>query len=132
MSVRSGAGSGVGIVARMARLACPKAERPWVDAMFAELDSVDGGQRSDWASGVIEIVLAAVAIRVRTVPAGIRAGIACAMCAILLFALGSRAELELVTLDDDVLFQGAMLSGAVSAGFGILAIIWIFNATDPA
>jgi hypothetical protein len=54
------------------------------------------------------------------------------MCAILLFALGSRAELELMTLDDDVLFQGAMLSGAVSAGFGVLAIIWIFNATDPA
>ena len=113
-----------------ARIACPRAERTWVDAMFAELDAVDPTRRADWSMGAFAIVLSGIRLRCASVPIWIWLAIVLAFSAAVLFVIGSRSEVEALTMDDDVFLRFAWISGGLLVGLGILAITWIYNHTD--
>jgi hypothetical protein len=119
-----------GMLHRAARIMCPRAEREWIDAMFAELDDMESSRRSAWTLGAFGIVLSGIRLRAATVPLYIWAGIVLASIAVVLFAMGSRTEVEALLMDDDVFLRFAWISGVLLVGLGVLAITWIFNHTD--
>lgn len=119
-----------GILHRTARTVCPRAERGWVDAMFAELDSVDSSRRTGWTLGAFAIALSGIRLRAATVPAVIWGGIVLMLGAVVLFAMGSHSEVEALLMDDDVFLRFAWVSGALLVVLGIVAITWIFNHTE--
>jgi hypothetical protein len=98
--------------------------------MFAELGAIDAPPRMDWTVGAIAIVVSGIAMRAATVPAYILFGMLAALGFMVLFALGSRSEVEAFLMDDDVFLRFAWLSGVLFIGLGLLAITWIYNHTD--
>lgn len=118
------------MVHRVARLACPRGEREWVDAMFAELESVEEAGRGRWMMGALGVASSAVWLRAATVPAAIWSGMAVLLVAVVLFAMGSRSDVEALLMDDDVFLRFAWATGALLVGLGVLAITWIYNHTD--
>jgi hypothetical protein len=119
-----------GIMHHTARFMCPRAEREWIDAMFAELDGMESSHRAAWTLGAFNIAFSGIRLRAATVPASIWCGIVLASAAVVLFAIGSRSEVEALLMDDDVFLRFAWISGVLLVGLGVLAITWIFNHTD--
>jgi hypothetical protein len=114
----------------VARAACPRTKRGWIDAMFAELDEVDERGRASWTRGAVAITGWAIGLRAGAVPASIWWGMAIAVHAVVLFAIGSRSDVEALLMDDDVFLRFAWGSGALLVGLGVLAITWIYSHTD--
>jgi hypothetical protein len=80
--------------------------------------------------GAAGIAFASLHTRITTLPLVIWGGLLVASFALALFLAGSATEAELLLMEDDVFAPLAWLSAALLAGFGILAITWIFNKTD--
>lgn len=119
-----------GMLHRAARFMCPRAERDWIDAMFAELEGIESSNRSGWRLGAFSIVFSGIRLRAATVPYYVWAGIVLASIAVVVFAIGSRSEVEALLMDDDVFLRFAWVSGVLLVGLGILAITWIYSHTD--
>ncbi len=131
MTARPGALRNPALVHRAARAVCPAPERPWVDAMFAELDAVEGPARGAWALGALSIVWSVITLRAGAlVPAPMWWGIVAALHAVVAFAIGSRTDIEALWVDDDVCLRLAWLSGALLIGLGALAINRIFSQAN--
>lgn len=118
------------MVYRIARLACPRGEREWVDAMFAELECVDETGKAPWMMGALGVAGSAIWLRAGTVPTVIWWGMAILVAALALFSMGSRSEVEALLMDDDVFLRFAWVTGVLLVGLGVLAITWIYNHTD--
>jgi hypothetical protein len=120
------------IVHRVIRIICPRAERGWLDAMFAELPSIDdGGARVSWTAGAAGTLAAVVRMRaVNVVPPSLWVAIALSLTGVVLFALGSQFEVEGAGMDDDAYLPFAWVATVLLVGFGVLAIIRIFVTPD--
>ncbi|MBI5288733.1 MAG: hypothetical protein HY873_07145 [Chloroflexi bacterium] len=102
-----------------------------MDAMFAELESVEGPARASWALGALSIVWAVISLRAGAlVPTVVWWGIVGALHAAVAFGIGSRTDIEAAGMDDDVFLRLAWLSGALLIGLGLLAINRIFSQTN--
>lgn len=130
MTARSGPVPRRGVLHRMARVACPRGERAWIDAMFAELDAVDAPRRAAWMLGAVGVVAWGIRLRAGSVPASVWWGIVIASHAVVAFAIGSQSDFEGLLMDDDVFLRFAWVSGVLLVGLSVLAINWIFNLTD--
>ena len=118
--MRLDAGNG-GYLGRLARAACPRAERPWLDALFAELATIEGAwPRRLWLLGAVQLVAARNVERlgaglVRHLNLAIVAALAGATAA----ATFSRSGHE--ALGDDDVFIGLALVFA-AAGVALLGL----------
>jgi hypothetical protein len=119
-----------GLLHRTARTLCPRGERAWIDAMFAELHAVDAPRRPAWAFGAFAIVLSGIRLRIGSVPALVWWTMLIVAHAVVIFAIASQTDFEHLRMDDDVCMRFAWVSGGLLVGLGVLAITWIFNHTD--
>src|SRR5262245_10537562 len=126
----AGEGPHTSMLHRGARTICPRTERAWVDAMFAELDAVEESGRTDWILGAFSIVLSGLKLRAASVPLAIWLGIVLAFGAVVLLAFGSRSGCEGLLMVDDVFLGFAWVSGVLLVGLAVLAINWMYNHTD--
>jgi hypothetical protein len=121
---------GIGMLHRVARTACPVDQRPWIDAMFAELDEIDTASRRSWMLGALAIVGSVVSMRAGLVPALVWWGIVASAHALVVLAIGSRSDFDRWGMDDDVFMRFAWVAGVLLVGLGVFAINRIFNHTD--
>lgn len=105
------------VLYRISRAACPAADRPWLDALFAESDAVESGRtRLVWLFGAWGLLIDRQARRLDS-----RLLIAAALCLALSLASGALwfTGYEGLSLDDDFYMAGAAVF--VSALVGLSA-----------
>lgn len=87
------------VLYRISRTACPASDRPWLDALFAEIDAVEtGGARLIWLFGVLGLLANRHAQRIATMITP--AWLACFAAAIA-FAVMGFIEYEGLVIEDD-------------------------------
>jgi hypothetical protein len=116
----------------MAMAACPRGERPWIDAMFAELGAIDGpGRRFGWMMGAASVVFAVIHARATTALSGrLRSLMVLALCAAALSGVGSLVGWEGLGIDDDAFLALACLCSVLLLALGALAFGRIFRSPD--
>jgi hypothetical protein len=88
---------------RIAIAACPARDRPWVEALFAELDAVDGSwNRLAWIMGAARLVASSGEQRLKSAMKGrTRLPLLFALLAAILSAFMARIDSEALRIDDD-------------------------------
>jgi hypothetical protein len=106
------------LLRRIALAASPPADRPWVEALFSELDVIEGAQpRLTWLVGAVQLVATRNAVRgARLLADRLHLAIAFAFCAAILSAVISRLGYESLGDDD---FYLALASVFTLAGGGL-------------
>jgi hypothetical protein len=106
------------ILYRISRGACPAADRPWLDALFAEIDAVESGRaRFVWLLGAVGLLADRIVRRLDA-----RLVLAAAVClglsitSSVLWFLGFEA----LALDDDLYMAGAAAFAVALVGLSIL------------
>ena len=122
------------LIHRGAAAICPSGQRRWVDAMFAELASIDGpGRRMSWMLGATAIVLAAIEARALIMLSlRMRVAIVVALGAALVTGILSHADHQAALLDDDLLAALCGVAAAVLVGLAAIAARRIFRGSELA
>jgi hypothetical protein len=113
----------VEVMRRVALTACPPEDRPWVRAMFAEIDAVEGRwSRLTWVMGAIQFVASRNLGRgARVLAHRLHLAIAFALCASILSVAFYGAEYEGFGIDDDSFIVLAASFAAISLGLIVIA-----------
>ena len=116
------------VLHRIARAFCPPSERPWVDAMLAELGAIEEpGQRRRWMIGVASVVAASIQTnRAAVLSPPKRWALLLALCAAALSGGSALVGYEGLGIDDDGYLVLAVFSSVAFIGLGALAILRIF------
>jgi len=102
---------------RIALAACAPADRPWVEALFRELNFIEGAwPRASWLLGTARLVAEVTKQRFGAMLSlRLRVATVVAFCAALLSVLISRAGYEGLGVDDDVFLILALVCVAAPA-----------------
>jgi hypothetical protein len=113
------------VMRRVALAACPPRDRPWVEAMFAEISAVEGrGSRLAWVMGAIQFVASRNLGRGATfLSRRLNLAIAFALCASIVSAALFRLEFEGYGVDDNLFLLLAAGFAAICLGFLGIALI---------
>jgi hypothetical protein len=115
-----------GLVSRL----CPPGDRRWVDAVFAELSSIDGHRtRAIWLLGLSSIVFFALRARTAGLSIQLRLSFLLALVAWVIFGAMALSGSEGLGLDDDLYIGSAMAAAAALVATAAGAMRRIFNAT---
>lgn len=122
---------------RAARALCPRGDRVWIDALFAELPRIHGRRaRASWMLGALPVVastsMAAAAI---SVPGKLRWALLACFAVLLLSGGNAYYGYELAGIDDDAFLATALAAAAASIALTALSarrVIARSYAADPA
>lgn len=96
--------------------------------MFAEAASMAAEERMRWLLGAVSIIGFVIRSRAAaTVPTIVWWGIVVTAHALVIFAFGSRSDVETLWMDDDVFLRYAWVTGVLLLGLCVLAINRTFN-----
>ena len=106
------------VLHRISRSACPPADRPWLDALFAEIDAVEpGGDRVVWLLGAFGLLAHRHLQRLAAVVTPVT--LFCLLAAVV-FAVMGVTEYEGFALEDD--WYPAISTAFTTALVGVVLI----------